>query len=95
MASPPQSRRTQINEDSCSTVYETPVSAVEITEHQWVKSQDAVTLFEGTAEDGALVTFEEPAYSLTAKGFTIIEQGDNYAILSAGTAPSPARATTT
>lgn len=75
----------QINEDSCSTVYETPVSAVEITEHQWVKSQDAVTLFEGTAEDGALVTFEEPAYSLTAEGFTIIEQGDNYAILSAGT----------
>lgn len=75
----------QINEDACSTVYETPVSAVEITEHQWVKSQDTVTLFEGTAEDGALVTFEEPAHSLTAEGFTIIEQGDNYAILSAGT----------
>ena len=75
----------QINEDSCSTVYETPVSAVEITEHQWVKSQDTVTLFEGTAEDGTLVTFEDPAHSLTAEGFTIIEQGDNYAILSAGT----------
>lgn len=75
----------QINEDSCSTVYETPVSAVEITEHQWVKSQDNVTLFEGTAEDGALVTFEAPAHSLTAEGFAITEQGDNYAILSAGT----------
>lgn len=75
----------QINEDSCSTVYEVPVSAVEITEHQWVRSQDTVTLFEGTAEDGALVTFEEPAHSLTAEGFTITEQGDNYAILSAGT----------
>lgn len=75
----------QINEDSCSTVYETPVSAVEITEHQWVKSQDTVTLFEGTAEDGALVTFEDPAHSLTADGFNITEQGDNYAILSAGT----------
>ena len=75
----------QINEDSCSTVYEIPVSAVEITEHQWVKSQDTVTLFEGTAEDGALVTFEEPAHSLTAEGFNITEQGDNYAILSAGT----------
>ena len=75
----------QINEDSCSTVYETPVSAVEITEHQWVKSQDTVTLFEGTAEDGALVTFEEPAHNLTAEGFAITEQGDNYAILSAGT----------
>lgn len=75
----------QINEDYCSTVYETPVSAVEITEHQWVKSQDTVTLFEGTAEDGTLVTFENPAHSLTAEGFTITEQGDNYAILSAGT----------
>lgn len=75
----------QINEDSCATVYETPVSAVEITEHQWVKSQDTVTLFEGTAEDGTLVTFENPAHSLTAEGFTITEQGDNYAILSAGT----------
>lgn len=75
----------QINEDSCSTVYETPVSAVEITEHQWVKSQDTVTLFEGTAEDGALVTFEDPAHSLTAEGFAITERGDNYAILSAGT----------
>ena len=75
----------QINEDSCSTVYEVPVSAVEITEHQWVKSQDTVTLFEGTAEAGALVTFEEPAHSLTAEGFAITEQGDNYAILSAGT----------
>ena len=75
----------QINEDSCSTVYETPVSAVEITEHQWVKIQDTVTLFEGTAEDGALVTFEDPAHSLTAEGFAITEQGDNYAILSAGT----------
>lgn len=75
----------QINEDACATVYETPVSAVEITEHQWVKSQDAVTLFEGTAEDGTLVTFEDPAHSLTAEGFAITEQGDNYAILSAGT----------
>lgn len=75
----------QINEDACATVYETPVSAVEITEHQWVKSQDAVTLFEGTAEDGTLVTFEDPAHCLTAEGFTITEQGDNYAILSAGT----------
>lgn len=75
----------QINEDSCSTVYEVPVSAVEITEHQWVKSQDTVTLFEGTAEDGTLVTFENPAHSLTAEGFAITEQGDNYAILSAGT----------
>lgn len=75
----------QINEDSCSTVYETPVSAVEITEHQWVKSGAAVSLFDGTAEEGALVTFSEPAYNLVGSGVTVRESGDNYAILSAGT----------
>ena len=74
----------QINEDSCSTVYETPVSAVEVTEHQWVQNQDETTLFEGTAEEGTLVTFDDPAHDLTAEGFTITEQGDNYAVLSAG-----------
>lgn len=75
----------QINENSCSTVYETPVSAVEITEHQWVKSGADVSLFEGTAEEGALVTFSEPAYNLVGNGVTVRESGDNYAILSAGT----------
>lgn len=75
----------QINEDSCSTVYETPVSAVEITEHQWVKSGAAVSLFDGIAEEGTLVTFSEPAYDLVGSGVTVRESGANYAILSAGT----------
>lgn len=75
----------QINEEGCTTVYEAPVSAVEVTEHQWVQNQDETTLFEGTAEGGTLVTFDDPAHSLTAEGFTITEQGDNYAVLSAGT----------
>lgn len=75
----------QINEDSCSTVYETPVSAVEITEHQWVKSGAAVSLFDGTAEEGTLVTFSDPAYDLVGSGVTVRESGANYAILSAGT----------
>lgn len=75
----------QINEDACATVYETPVSAVEITEHQWVKSGADVSLFDGTAEEGTLVTFSEPAYNLVGNGVTVRESGDNYAILSAGT----------
>lgn len=75
----------QINEDSCSTVYETPVSAVEITEHQWVKSGATVSLFDGTAEEGTLVTFSDPAYDLVGSGVTVRESGANYAILSAGT----------
>ena len=75
----------QINEDGCSTVYETPVSAVEITEHQWVKSGADVSLFDGTAEEGTLVTFSDPAYDLIGSGVTVRESGANYAILSAGT----------
>lgn len=75
----------QINEDAGAAVYETPVSAVEITEHQWVKSGAAVSLFDGTAEEGILVTFSEPAYDLVGSGVTVRESGANYAILSAGT----------
>lgn len=75
----------QINEDSFSTVYETPVSAVEVTEHQWVKSGADVSLFDGTAEEGTLVTFSDPAYDLVGSGVTVRESGANYAILSAGT----------
>ena len=74
----------QISEEGCTTVYEAPVSAVEVTEHQWVQNQEETTLFEGTAESSTLVTFDDPAHSLTADGFTIMEQGDNYAVLSAG-----------
>ena len=74
----------QISKQDCATVYESPVSAVEITEHQWVQNQEEVTLFEGTAEDGAIVVFGDPAHSLTAEGFTVRESGENYAILSAG-----------
>lgn len=75
----------QINENSCSTVYETPVSAVEVTEHQWVPNTQTVSLFEGAAEEGALITFDEPVHDLTAQGFFILESGANYAVVSAGT----------
>lgn len=74
----------QINEDGCATVYETPVSAVEVTEHQWIPNQEETVLFEGTAVEGTLVTFDDPAHDLVAEGFTITEHGDNYAVLSAG-----------
>ena len=75
----------QINENSCSTVYETPVSAVEVTEHQWVPNTQTVSLFEGATEEGALITFDEPVHDLTAQGFSILESGANYAVVSAGT----------
>ena len=61
------------------------VSAVSVAEHQYAPGSEDAKLYEGTAEQGALVTFSEPMHSLTATGFTILESGANYAKLSAGT----------
>lgn len=65
--------------------YLDPVSAVAVTEHQYIAGTEDVTLFEGTAQQGDIIEFDEPAHSLTAEGFTILESGANYAVLSAGT----------
>lgn len=73
-----------IHAENCSVQYTDAVSAVEITEHQWVPSSDAVTLFEGTTEQGALIVFDDPAHDLTADGFTVLKSGANYAVVSAG-----------
>lgn len=62
-----------------------PVSAVAVTEHQYIAGTEDVTLFEGTAQQGDVIEFDEPAHTLTAEGFTILESGANYAVLSAGT----------
>lgn len=61
------------------------VSAVAVTEHQYIAGTEDVTLFEGTAQQGDVIEFDEPAHTLTAEGFTILESGANYAVLSAGT----------
>lgn len=75
----------RIYADNCSVKVTDPVSSVEVTEHQWVKSTDEVTLFDGTATAGTLVTFSDPAYDLVGDGVTVLESGANYAVLSAGT----------
>lgn len=61
------------------------VSAVAVTEHQYIAGTEDVTLFEGTAQQGDVIEFDEPAHTLTAEGFAILESGANYAVLSAGT----------
>lgn len=75
----------RIHVDNCSVPYTAPVSAVEVTEHQWVRTDEEVTLFDGTAEEGDVVTFDEPAYDLVGDGVTVLESNCNYARLSAGT----------
>lgn len=65
--------------------YLDPVSAVAVTEHQYIAGTEDVTLFEGTAQQGDVIEFDEPAHTLAAEGFAILESGANYAVLSAGT----------
>ena len=60
------------------------VSIVSVTEHQYTEGQEEQNLFEGTAQEGDTIVFNEPMHTLTASGFTILESGANYAKLSAG-----------
>ena len=64
--------------------YDAPISAVTVTEHQYVAGTEAKELFSGTAQNGDIITFSEPMHSLSATGFTILESGANYAKISAG-----------
>lgn len=60
-------------------------TAVSVTEHQYIQGAEEAQLFEGTAQEGDLITFDEPMHSLTATGFSILDSGANYARVSAGT----------
>lgn len=64
--------------------YSDPVSAVTVTEHQYIAGTDEKELFSGTSQQGDIITFSEPMHSLAATGFTILESGANYAKISSG-----------
>ena len=68
-----------------SVQYESKVSSVVVTEHQYTKGTEDKELFSGTAQAGDIITFSDPMHSLTAEGFSILASGDNWAKLSAGT----------
>ena len=71
-----------------STVkYDAPVTAVTVTEHQYIPNTtaDEQVLFEGSITAGSdPVTFSEPMHSLRATGVTILDSGANWATLSGG-----------
>lgn len=71
-------------EESASVEYTSPAIDVIVLEHQYTEGQEEITLFEGTTTAGDIITFSEPCHSLVASGFTITEQGANYAIVSSG-----------
>lgn len=76
--------RDRIAQDA-SASYDPAVTAVSVAEHQYIPGQDEISLFEGTALDGDTIIFSEPAHSLAAEGFSILDSGANWAKLSAGT----------
>lgn len=74
----------QIYQDT-NVQYDAPVSAVTVTEHQYIQGSEEQELFNGTAQDGALITFDEPHHSYEASGVQILSSGANWVRLSAGT----------
>lgn len=68
-----------------STVkYDSKVTQVIVTEHQYIPWTEEKQLFEGTAQQGDIITFDGPMHSLAADGFTILGSGANWAKVSAG-----------
>lgn len=67
-----------------SVDYASKVTQVVVSEHQFLEGGDETTLFEGTAQEGDIITFDGPMYNLQATGFTILQSDVNYAVVSAG-----------
>lgn len=75
----------RIYEDGAKAQRSGAVSAISVTEHNYIAGGEDTKLFEGTAIAGDVITFSEPMSNLSASGFSILESGVNYAKLSAGT----------
>ena len=60
------------------------VTQVVVTEHQYIEGSEETQLFEGTAQEGDVITFDAPMSNLQANGFSILESNANYAKLTAG-----------
>lgn len=75
-----------------SVKYDSAVTQVVVTEHQYVEGGEETKLFEGTAQQGDIITFNSPMYELIADGFSILESGANYAKVSGGSGTLKGRA---
>lgn len=65
--------------------YDSKVTEVVVTEHQYVPWTEEKQLFDGSTQAGDIITFSEPMHGLSATGFTILDSGANWAKVSAGT----------
>ena len=79
--------KVRIYRDGAGVEYAEKISSVSVTEHQYIAldSTEDQELFSGIAQDGDIITFDEPMHTLSATGFSILASGANWAKLSAGT----------
>lgn len=70
--------------DDGKVEYSAKVTQVVLTEHQYSEGGETKKLFEGTAQEGDIITFSAPMYDLSATGITIQARGANWARVSAG-----------
>ena len=76
--------KAKIYMDDASVKRDPPVTSVTVLEHQYIPGTDRKDLFEGTATEGQRIPFDSPMSDLSAEGFSILESGTNYAVVSAG-----------
>ena len=72
--------------------YASKVTQVVVTEHQYIEGGEQTDLFEGTAQEGDIITFDGPMHDLQATGISILESNANYAKVSAGSGTLKGRA---
>lgn len=70
--------------EGASVKRDPPVTSVTVLEHQYIPGTEHKDLFEGTTLQGQRIPFDGPMSDLSAEGFTILESGANYAVVSAG-----------
>lgn len=56
----------------------TPVTAVQVTEHNYLPSEEEIILYDSATVDIETIKFDEPAHDLQITGGTIISSGVNY-----------------
>ncbi len=61
-----------------SVLDETPVTAVQVTEHNYIETTEEVTLFDGASVSVETIKFTEPIHDLTITGGTIDASGVNF-----------------
>lgn len=64
-------------------LYDDAATSVEITTHDFKKTHEYVTAYDGAAGNGILVKFPEPLHDLTITGGEILKSNANYAVINA------------